>query len=89
MGKLNNNLIEHLKEVSWVLFLVYIFLGFIVLIFGRFLGYVTVIWISMVLAALVTIMFASIVMGNLLLILVTTMFRRLLQRAQEPTIQLE
>jgi hypothetical protein len=83
MGKLNNDLIEHLKEVSWVLFLMYIFLGFIVLIFGRSLGYVTVIWISVVLAALVTIMFASIIMGNLLLILVTTMFSRLLLRAQE------
>jgi hypothetical protein len=82
MDKLIRDLIEHLKEVSWVLFLVYIFLGFIVLIFGRFLGYVTITWMSVVLAALVTIMFGSIVIGNLLLILVMSLFRRFLHRAK-------
>jgi hypothetical protein len=82
MGKLTRDLIEHSKGVSWVLFLVYIFLGFIVFIFGRSLGYVTITWISVVLAALVTIMFGSIVIGNLLLILVMSLFRRLLHRAK-------
>jgi hypothetical protein len=82
MDKLTRDLIEHLKEVSWVLLLVYIFLGFIVLIFGRFLGYVTITWIGVILAALVTIMFGSIVIGNLLLILVMSLFRRFLHRAK-------
>jgi hypothetical protein len=82
MGKLTRDLIEHSKEISWVLSLVYIFLGFIVLIFGRSLGYVTISWISAVLAALVTIMFGSIVIGNLLLILVTSLFNRFLHRVK-------
>ncbi len=82
MDKLIRDLIGHLKEVSWVLFLVYIFLGFIVLIFGRFHGYVTITWIGVILAALVTIMFGSIVIGNLLLILVMSLFRRLFHRAE-------
>jgi hypothetical protein len=82
MDRLIRDLIEHLKEVSWVLFLVYFFLGFIVLIFGRSLGYATITWISVVLAALVTIMFASVIFGNLLLNLAISLFRRLHHRAR-------
>jgi hypothetical protein len=80
MGKLTRDLIDHSKEVSWVLLLVYIFLGFIVLIFGRSLGYATISWISVVLAVFVTIMFGSIVIGNLLLIVVMSLFNRFAHR---------
>ncbi len=82
MGKLIRDLKEHLKDISWVLVLVYIFLGFIVLIFGGFLGYDTVTWIVIGLALLVTIIFASIFFGELLLNLVVNLFRWLAHRAE-------
>jgi hypothetical protein len=82
MGKLIRDLNEHLKDISGVLVLVFIFLGFVVLIFGGILGYDTVTWIGIGLALLVTIIFASIVLGEVLLNLIVNLFRRLFDRAE-------
>jgi hypothetical protein len=82
MAKLIRDLKEHLKDVSWVLLLVYIFLGFIVLIFGGLLGYGTVTWIASGLALLVTIIFGSIVFSELLLNLILNLFKQLVHRAE-------
>ena len=79
MGNLARDLIGHLKEISWVLFLAYILLGFIVLIFGKFIGYFTITWISIGIAFLTTILFMNIVAGELLLKLIMNLFRQLLQ----------
>jgi hypothetical protein len=79
MGNLARDLIGHLKEISWILFLVYILLGFIVLIFGKFIGYFTIAWISIGIAFLTTILFVSIVAGELLLKLIMDLFRHLIQ----------
>jgi hypothetical protein len=82
MGELIHDLNEHLKDILWVLVLVFIFLGFVILIFGGILGYDTVTLIGIGLALLVTIIFISIVLGELLLILMLNLFRRLFHRAE-------
>ena len=82
MGKLILDLNEHLKDISWVLVLVFIFLGFVVLIFGGILGYDTVTWIGIGLALLVTTILGSIVLGELFLTLISNLFRRLFHRAE-------
>ena len=82
MGKLIFDLNEHLKDISWVLVLVFIFLGFFVLIFGGILGYDTVTWIGIGLALLVTTILGSIVLGELFLTLISNLFRRLFHRAE-------
>ena len=82
MGKLILDLNEHLKDISWVLVLVFIFSGFVVLIFGGILGYDTVTWVGIGLALLVTTILGSIVLGELFLTLISNLFRRLFHRAE-------
>ncbi len=82
MEKLVSGLTEHLKDVSWVLLIVYLFLGFVMLIFGRSLGYDTTLWIYLGLVVFITAVFGSIVFGNLLLVVIVSAFKRFLRRAR-------
>jgi hypothetical protein len=82
MEKLAPDLIDHLKEVSWVLFLVYLFLGLVMLLFGRSLGYDTALWVYLGLVAFITAVFGSIVLGNLLLVGIMNIVKRFLRRAK-------
>jgi hypothetical protein len=72
-----SGLTEHLKDVSWVLLIVYLFLGLVMLIFGRSLGYDTTLWIYIGLVVFITTVFGSIVLGNLLLVVIVRTFKRL------------
>ena len=77
MEKPVSGLTEHLKDVSWVLLIVYLFLGLVMLIFGRSLGYDTTLWIYIGLVVFITTVFGSIVLGNLLLVVIVRTFKRL------------
>ncbi len=57
----------HLKELGWVFFLVCFILGCVYLIFGRHLGYETMIWICLAFALIVMGLFVMIVLGEILL----------------------
>jgi len=70
-------LLEHLSEVSWALFLLYLLLAGLAGIFGRCVGYEITPWLCLGFAFLVTAIFAVIVLGNLLLIAIAEIFRRL------------
>ena len=68
MGKTINHTIEHIKSIGWVLLLVYVFLGLFAFISGRIVGYSLAIWICGGLAAIVTIVFASILLLNIAIV---------------------
>jgi hypothetical protein len=78
MGKFLYDLKDHLKEVSWVLILLYLLLGFVILIFSRFIGFNVILWICLGLAILITFVFASIILGNLILTGIVNLARHLL-----------
>ncbi len=82
MGKLAKEFLEHLLEVSWALFLLYLLLAGLAVIFGRCVGYEITPWLCLVMALLVTAIFAVIVLGNLLLIAIAEIFRRLSDRSK-------
>jgi len=66
-GKINPT-IEHIKSIGWVLLLVYVFLGLFAFISGRIVGYSLAIWVCGGLAAIVTIVFASILLFNIAIV---------------------
>jgi hypothetical protein len=68
---------EYLKEVGWALFLIYLFLGIIALLVGRYLEYETAAWVCLGLGVLVALIIGSIIAGNLIWILVAEAIRRL------------
>jgi len=63
-----NPTIEHIKSIGWVLLLVYVFLGLFAFISGRIVGYSLAIWVCAGLAAIVTIVFASILLLNIVIV---------------------
>ena len=67
---------EYLKDVGWALFLIYLFLGIIALLAGRYLEYETAAWVCLGLAVLVTLIIGSIIAGNLIWILIADVIRR-------------
>ncbi len=68
---------DYLKEVGWAMFLIYLFLGIIALLGGRYLEYGTAAWVCLGLAVLVTLIIGSIIAGNLICILLANGIRRL------------
>ena len=66
MRKWTRGFLEHLKEVGWALFLVYLFLGLLVLIFRAHVEYATAAKICFGFALLVTAVFGGIILCNLL-----------------------
>ncbi len=77
MGKLAKEFLEHLLELSRALFLLYLLLAGLAVIFGRCVGYEITPWICLVFAVAVTAIFSVVVLGNLLLIAIVKIFRRL------------
>ncbi|KAF0218956.1 MAG: hypothetical protein FD174_2472 [Geobacteraceae bacterium] len=80
MRKFSRDLIEHLLEVGWALFLLYLFLACLALIFGRSVGYEITPWVCLGFALVVTAIFAVIILGNLLWLGFVGIFRRLFNR---------
>jgi hypothetical protein len=62
---------EYLKEVGWALFLIYLFLGIIALLVGRYLEDETAAWVCLGLGVIVTLIIGSLIAGNLVWILFT------------------
>jgi hypothetical protein len=75
MGMLARALGDHLKEVAWALFLIFLFLGSLFLIFGRHLGYETIIWICLGFMAIVAALFMMIILGELFWIGIVRVFK--------------
>jgi hypothetical protein len=66
MGKLLGDAIEHLKEIAWAVFMLFLFLAALALLFGGHAGYVTVVLVCLGFASLVAIVFGSIFVINLI-----------------------
>lgn len=64
-------LLDHLKQISWALFLVYIILLGLVFLFGKQIGYTTSLWACLGVAGLTTVTFFCIYLCDLLRILIT------------------
>jgi hypothetical protein len=80
MGLFARALVDHLKEVTWALFLVILTLGCLIVIFGRHLGYDTIGWICLGFAVIVTALFTMIILGNLLGIAIMKVFKRFISK---------
>ena len=66
MGMLARALSDHLKEIAWALFLVFLFLFCLFVIFGRELGFDSVLWVCLGFAAIVLGLFGILILGELL-----------------------
>jgi hypothetical protein len=77
MGKLARETLEHLKDVAWAVFLLYLVLAGLALIFGREVGYATMAWICLGFALLITVVFAAISAVNLVGVVLYRAFKRL------------
>jgi len=75
-----NPTIEHFKSIGWVLLLVYVFLGLFAFISGRIVGYSLAIWVCGGLAAIVTIVFASILLFNIAIVCGSNAIKRRFRR---------
>ena len=75
MGMLARALGDHLKEVGWALFLIFLFLASLFLIFGRHLGYETIIWVCLGFVAIVGALFMMIILGELFWIGIVKVFK--------------
>jgi hypothetical protein len=84
MGKLTRDTLEHLKEVSWVVFLLYLVLAGLFLLFGRQVGYATMAWICLGFALLITVVFASISAINLISVAIYRALKRLGSHKGQP-----
>ncbi len=62
---------DHLKQISWALFLVYIILLGLVFLFGKQTGYQISLFACLSVAGLVTVTFVSIYLCDLLRIVIT------------------
>jgi hypothetical protein len=82
MGRGLNPTIEHIKSIGWVLLLVYLFLGLFAFISGRIVGYSMAIWVCAGLAAIVTIVFISILFLNIAIVSGSNTIKRLFKRNQ-------
>jgi len=77
MGMLARALSGHLKEIGWALFLIFLFLGCLLVIFGRELGFDSVFWVCLGFALIVLGLFGMIILGQLLWIGIWKVLRRL------------
>ena len=80
MGKFVKEVFEHLLEVAWALFLVFLLLVALAGIFGRAVGYEITLWVCLGFTMVVAAIFAVIFLGNLLCIGVAAIYRRLSNR---------
>jgi len=77
MGMLARALSDHLKEIAWALLLIFLFLFCLFGIFGRELGFDSVLWVCLAFAGIVTGFFAMIILGELLWIVIKELLKRL------------
>jgi hypothetical protein len=77
MGMLARALLGHLKEIGWALFLIFLFLGCLLVIFGRELGFDSVFWVCLGFALVVLGLFGMIILGQLLWIGIWKVLKRL------------
>ncbi len=77
MGGLARALFYHLKEIGWALFLIFLFLGCLLVTFGRELGFDSVFWVCLGFALIVLGLFGMIILGQLLWIGIWKVLRRL------------
>lgn len=76
MGMLARALSDHLKEIAWALLLIFLFLLCLLVIFGRELGFDSLLWVCLGFAGIVTGFLAMVVLSELLWI----GFKKLLKR---------
>ena len=76
MGMLARALSDHLKEIAWALFLLFLFLFCLFVIFGRELGFDSVLWVCLGFAAIVLGLFGMLILGELLWIVIWKVLRR-------------
>jgi hypothetical protein len=76
MGMLTRALFDHLKEIAWALFLIFLFLACLLMIFGRELGFDSVLWVCLGFALIVLGLFTMIIVGELLWIVFWKVLRR-------------
>ncbi len=77
MGILARALFDHLKEIAWALFLIFLFLGCLLAIFGRELGFDSVFWVCLGFALIVLGLFGMILLGQLFWIGIWKVLKRL------------
>jgi len=80
MEKKVNHTIEHIKSIGWVLLLVYVFLGLVAFMSGRIVGYSLALWVCGGLSAIVTVVFASILLLNIAIVSGFNIRKRLFRR---------
>ncbi len=76
MGMLGRALSDHLKEIAWALFLIFLFLICLFVIFGRELGFDSVLWVCLGFAVIVLGLFGMLILGELLWIVMGKVLRR-------------
>jgi len=76
MGMLARALSDHLKEIAWALFLIFLFLACLFVIFGRELGFDSVLWVCLGFAAIVLSLFGMLILGELLWTVIWKVLRR-------------
>jgi hypothetical protein len=77
MGKLRLDAIEHLKDLFWAVFLLYLVLIALFFLFGRHIGFTVMAWISLGFAMLITVVFGALLAVNLLCVILIRALRRL------------
>jgi hypothetical protein len=70
MGMLARTLSDHLKEIAWALFLIFLLLACLLVIFGRELGFDSILWVCLGFAVIVLGLFGMLILGELLWILI-------------------
>lgn len=76
MGMLARALSDHLKEIAWAFFLIFLFLASLWVIFGRELGFDSVSWVCLGFALIVLGLFMMIIVGELLWAVIWKVLRR-------------
>ena len=82
MGMLARALSDHLKEIGWALFLIFLLLACLFVIFGRELGFDSVLWVCLGFAAIVLGLFGILILGELLWISIWKVLRRFFLKNQ-------
>src|SRR5512136_1652179 len=77
MGMLARALFDHLKEIAWAFFLIFLFLACLFVIFGRELGFDSVLWVCLGFAVIVIGLFGMLILGELLWTAIWKVLRRL------------
>ena len=77
MGTVARALSDHLKEITWALLLIVIFLACLLAVFGRELGFDSVSWVCLGFVVIVLGLFTMIILGELLWMGIWKVLKRL------------